>query len=190
MQKHKLRNSLKITLFVNIFLIFSCNEKSKKSVDFAGFNISIPKNWQKIELQGVDSKVSGIITDKRDTLFIDFGQNSNSFNEIPEIRSLERKKEYDSVGFRYPKSMIFSEQPELDQAQAIYLKEYFYYDTIDGKKAKVGIPKAINDGRCLIYISQVDNKGNKLSIYTQNVDEATQKEILISFKSIKFKPSR
>ncbi|UTA66374.1 hypothetical protein [Emticicia sp. 21SJ11W-3] len=92
---------------------------------------------------------------------------------------------YDSLGFKYSKSIVFSETPEIDQEQGLYLKEYFYYETIDGKKAKLGFPKIIGDGRCLLHIHNINYKGYGLSMFAEDVDEDTQKAILEMFKSIR-----
>ncbi len=176
-------------LFVSLYSLIACTKTTISNIDFGSFSALSPSNWRKIDLKGVDSDVYGLVTDKNDTLFIDYGKNSDSFNEVVEVRSLERKAEYDSVKFRYPPSMVFSENAEIDQAQGIYLKEYFFYEEIDGKKAKLGFPKITHNGRCLLHISKADNNGNKLSIYVNNVDEETQKEIYAFFKSITIKPS-
>jgi hypothetical protein len=176
-------------LFVSLLMFTACSKDSLKKVDFGGFSGLVPSNWQKTNLKGIDSNVSIVITDKNDTLVIDYGKFSDQFNEIVEVRSLERKAEFDSVNFHYPENMVFSENAEIDQAQGLYLEEYFFYETIDGKKAKLGFPKLNKNGRCLLHIANADNNGNKLSIYVHNVDERTQKEVYSFFKSITFKPS-
>ena len=189
MQKQRQQNLLRLMLFVSLcFLVESCSMDSCEITDFGFFTASLPASWQKIELKGLDSKVYNIITDKNDTLFIDFGRFSNPFNEVIEVRTLERKSEYDSVKFRYPSSMVFSEDAEMDQAQGLYLKEYFFYENIDGKKAKLGFPKVTKKGRCLLYISKADKSGNKLSIYVNNVDSNIQREVYKLFKSIRITP--
>jgi hypothetical protein len=167
-------------------LFLACSKDRLKKIDFGGFCAIIPSNWQKTNLKGIDSNISAVITDKNDTLVIDYGKFSDQFNEIVEVRSLERKAEYDSVKFRYPKSMVFSENAEIDEAQGLYLKEYFIYENIGGKKAKLGFPKLTKKGRCLLHISNADNNGNKLSIYVNNTDEKTQQEVYSFFKSITF----
>ncbi len=167
----------------------ACTKNETQNIDFGSFSASSPSSWRKIDLKSKDSDVSGLITDKNDTLIVDYGKFSDPFNEIVEVRSLERKAEYDSAKFRYPSNMIFSENSEIDQAQGLYLKEYFFYENIDGKKAKLGFPKIPEKGRCLLHISKADNNGNKLSIYVSNVDATTQQEVYLFFKSITIKPS-
>jgi hypothetical protein len=174
-------------LFVSIHFILSCTKNTPKRTDFGNFTAIVPSDWKKINMKGIDSPVSGLITDKGDTLVFDYGKFSDPFNEIIEVRSLERKTEYDSVKFRYPSNMIFSENADSDQEQGLFLKEYFYYENINGKKAKLGFPKISNEGRCLLHISKADSLGNKLSAYIKNVDRNTQKEIEAIFKSILIK---
>lgn len=187
MQKHKLKNLLKLMVFVSLNSLIGCKKNETQNLDFTKFNASVPLSWRKINLKGaIDSEVTGILTDKNDTIIVEIGKFSDPFNEIVEVRSLKLKAEYDSVKFRYPSSMIFSENPEIDQAQGLYLKEYFFYENIDGKKAKLGFPKLFRNGRCLLHISNFDKLGNSLSIYVNESDSTLQNEMYIFFKSIKF----
>jgi len=187
MQKLRHKNLLKLMLFVSLCSLITCTKNTIKKSDFGHFSALVPSNWQEVNLKSIDSDVLGLVTDKNDTLMIDYGKFSDPFNDVVEVRSLERKAEYDSVKFRYPSSMVFSENAEIDQAQGLYLKEYFYYENIDGKKAKLGFSKIIKKGRCMLHIPNTDNKGNKLSIYVSNVDEATQQKVCEFFKSITIK---
>ena len=187
-QKRKHKNLRQLMLSVSLtFLGCTQNSNSTKSIDFERFTMSVPTSWHKVTLNGVDSIINGVVTNKGDTLFIDFGKSSNPFSEIVQVRSMERKKEYESANFKYPKSMIFSENAEMDEAQGLYLKEYFYYDTISSRKVKLGFPKIIKKGHCIIHFPSVDLTGNKLSMSILNIDSLTQKEIYDCFKSIKFK---
>src|SRR5690554_8038802 len=57
-----------------LILMISCKSKSDfKTIDFDIFEISVPQNWKKIEMKGVDSYVGGIVTEKEDTLTFDIG---------------------------------------------------------------------------------------------------------------------
>ncbi|MFN8348486.1 MAG: hypothetical protein U0X91_26015 [Spirosomataceae bacterium] len=184
--------NLKIGL-INIFvqyLLFSCSSEQLKTVEFEDIQITIPKNWNLKKGEGIDSGIWFITSTNNDTIFIDYGKYADSFEEVIQVRDISRKKEYDSLGIKYPKKMVFSETSAIDEAQGLYLKEYFYYDTISGKKAKLGFPKFAKKGRCLLHIPKIDNQGNKLSIYISNADEPTQKQILNIFKSIRFKSSK
>ena len=175
-------------LFVSLTVLgCTSNSNKTKSIDFGKFTMSVPSNWHHVKLNGIDSIINGVITNKGDTLFIDLGKFPNPFNEIVQVRSMERKREYDSNNFKYPKSMIFSENAQMDEAQGLYLKEYFYYDTVSSRKVKLGFPKMMKKGRCIIHFPSVDEAGNKLSMSILNIDSLTQKEIYDCFKSIKFK---
>lgn len=169
--------------------LYSCDIEKEKIVTFEDIGMKIPANWRLMQGNGIDSGVWHIITNNNDTIFIDYGKYSNPFNEIVEVRSFTRKKQYDSLNFAYPQNMVFSETPEIDEAQGLYLNEFFYYDTICGKKAKFGVPKIPKKGRCLLHISNMDKYGNKLSLYAKNLDEDTQKMVLKSFQSLTIKPS-
>jgi len=141
-----------------------------------------------IKLQGVDSDIQGILTDKGDTLFLDYGPYSWSFDDIQvPVRSLEQKRIFDSANFHYSKHMVFSEVPEIDEAQAIYFKEYFLYDTINGKRAKIMLPKLIGQGLIGIHFSDVGLKGIKLTIYGRDLDTLQQFAVYKLFQSIRFR---
>ncbi|UFH52814.1 hypothetical protein [Spirosoma sp. KNUC1025] len=119
---------------------------------------------------------------------MDYGLYSYSFDdlEVP-VRSLEQKKVFDSAKFRYPSRMVFSKTPEVDEAQAIHLNEYFLYDTINGKRAKIVLPKQIGSGLIGIHFPEVDQKGTRLTIYGHNLDTLQQFATYKLFQSIRFR---
>jgi hypothetical protein len=169
-------------------MISACENYSRtEEVNFDKFSIMVPATWEQIDIKSIDSNVKGFKTDPGDTILIDYGRYANPFNEIIRVRSLDQRKLYDSLGIKYPSDMVFSENVEVEQLQAIYLREYFYYDTIDRKKAKLGFPKKVGEGFSLIHFPYVDNEGNKLSIYGNNLDSLTQIELKKALKTIKFK---
>lgn len=176
----------------SIIIVASCTQKKKqehKGFVLGDLHLKIPISWHEIKFQGIDSDVSGIVTAKNDTIHLDYGWHSNSFeygfDTTVNLYPLGHKKGYDSIGYK-PKNAIYSDNYQWDYAQGLYLREYYFYDTIDNRKAKLGFPKKIGNGYCLIHFPKVDNKGNKLSIYVENVDSTTQKQIYEMFRSIKF----
>ena len=54
-------------------LILSCDKSDNKTIDYGAFEITVPKSWSEYEIKGIDSYVSGLITDKNDTLIFDLG---------------------------------------------------------------------------------------------------------------------
>lgn len=45
------------------------------------------------------------------------------------------------------KDLYSSNTPEIDQAQGTFLKEFYYYDTIENHIAKVKVPKKVEKER-------------------------------------------
>ncbi|WP_133163377.1 hypothetical protein [Siphonobacter curvatus] len=134
----------------------------------------------------MDSAAGNIITSKNDTIRIDYGRYSDPFEEVIPVISLAMARELDSLGIEYVPGAVVSIRPQIDQDQGLYLKEYYYYEDIDDKRAKIGIPKNSGQGRMSIHFYKVDSFGNKLSMSVSNIDSDIQIEILNMFKSIRF----
>ncbi len=175
---------------VLLLLFSSCQTKnvSEQAINLSFLTARAPNTWKVIQLQGIDSDVQGIVTDSGDTLFLDYGLYSDSFDDlVVPVRSFERKKIYDAAKFHYPGRMIFSKTPEIDEAQAIHLSEYFLYDTINGKRAKIVLPKRIGKGITGIHFPEVNQKGTRLTIYGRNLDTLQQFAAYKLFQSIHFR---
>lgn len=172
--------------YVVIFLLFlSCNQKNDtKEIDFKNFSMVLPVTWERITVQGIDSKVDIIVTQNKDSVYFDFGQYSQEFNETNKVFSLEQIRKYDSLKMD-TKDLFFSDTPEIDQFQGTFLKEYYYYDTIDDRIAKIKIPKRVKDGEIGILFKNV--KKEKLTIIGKNLDLDEQEILRKAFGSIKFK---
>ena len=67
--------------FIIAVLTLSCSTADYESLDFSKFKITVPDNWQKYEMKGIDSYVGGIVTDKGDTLVFDLGSYSGDISE-------------------------------------------------------------------------------------------------------------
>lgn len=183
---------LRVNLFVvsMSLLVLSCQTRtiSEQTLDLSYLTAKAPNTWSLIKLQGADSNIQGILTDKGDTLFLDYGPYSWSFDDVQvPVRSLEQKRVFDSTNFHYSKHTVFSKVPEIDEAQAIHLKEYFLYDTINGKRAKIILPKLIGQGRIGIHFSDIEQKGIKLTIYGHDLDTLQQFAVYKLFQSIRFR---
>lgn len=173
---------------ISLMLCISCQSTERlKVVDCHAFKITVPSNWERVELKGIDSYVANLITDGGDTIRIDFGQHSNPFEDVIQVRTLDRKWLLDSLKLDDSSSFVFSETPEIDEAQAIHLREYYLYEMIDSRKAKLGFPKIEGRGLTLVHFLKVDSKGNRLSISGENVDPLRQRQLEEAFRTIKFK---
>jgi hypothetical protein len=112
--------SMKKSILITVSIAcFSCQPKSEfKIIDFDNFKITVPQNWNEIELKGTDSYVGGIVTTENDTLIFDIGAYSLdvSKNDLPLV--------YDKKSYA-----------ELTAKQKRLLKntKHLIVDTISGK---------------------------------------------------------
>lgn len=87
-----------LTIITICILSFSCTKENKidsstrqsqsdnldHEIDYRAFKIKVPEGWEKIELQGIDSYVGGIVTNHQDTITFDLGWYSNRLNDEEE----------------------------------------------------------------------------------------------------------
>ena len=185
-----------LLLLSPISLLCSCSKdrQTSKKLEFPLFQIQVPTGWKVVSLQGIDSYISGILTDQQDTLIVGIDNAANSegyFGESIVVRSLKIKKELDSVGFKYSESMVFSSTPELDEKEAIHLKQYYLYDTISNKVAKVGLPKRIGQGITFVQFKDVGAQKEVVRIYGRDLDTTIQFSLYRAFQTITFvEPSK
>ena len=167
-----------------IFLFAQCSKNLE--LNNPNFKILLPKNWKEIELKGIDSKVYGVLTSKKDTVIFDYGLYSSSFKETIKVFSKKQIQKYDSLKMD-TKDLKWSKLPEIDQNQAVFHNSYYYYDTINGEIGKVKVPKTISKGITGISFRNINNTVNHLTIMGRNLDLKERNELLKSFKTINFK---
>lgn len=71
---------MKNSLYITLIIILACHTKNEElsTLDFSAFKITVPYNWKKLELQGIDSFRGGL-TNGTDTLTFDYGWYSGNF---------------------------------------------------------------------------------------------------------------
>lgn len=173
-------------IFIVLLILCSCKQKKDfKQIDFHEYTIDIPNDWQVVNAIGIDSQTDILITSRGDSIYFDFGKYSKNFNETNKVFNLEQILKYDSLGMDI-KELFYSDTPEVDQMQGTFLQEYYYYDTINGEKAKIKVPKQFKDkgeiGICFHNIGE-----NSLTVLAENLTVEEQMLLLKVFKSIKFK---
>lgn len=175
----------KIVYYFCIIGIISCTETKEKKVFLRGVKMNIYNEWQCVQQESIDSYVYFFITEKSDTILVDIGRYSNSLNEIIGVSSI---KEYDDLKKnKFPvKEMFFSETPNIDENQGVFHKEYYYYEEIDYRKAKIQVPKKVGKGRTSISFNNVINQDYSILITGENLDSITQFRLLKTFYSIQF----
>jgi hypothetical protein len=85
-----------------------------------------------------------------------------------------------------PNEALFSRNPEEDTKEAIFQKNYYLYDTINGIVVKIVQPKKIGDGVTGIYIPALKDS-NSVNIYANNLDSAHHIEALKMFHTIRYR---
>ncbi len=187
---------MRLTLpIIIVLLICSCKSKNYKTIDFEEFVITVPANWNRVEISGMDSYIGGIITDKNDTLSFDYGWYSNDISKdfpmvydnesILELTQLERKL------LPNTKHLIVDDLFHSDVNYKDYLKYNVQIETVDCYTAKLITPRNKGYGGTGIYIdslngSRSDYNKNKLGFYGWYLSDGTQKEFLKALKTIKF----
>lgn len=178
-------NNIKIIAFFLFFGLIGCVENKIKTVDMGNYKIEIPTVWKKISLKGIDSEVQIIITQKGDTIFSDFGGNSEMFNETNKVFSKNQIQKYKGMGMQ-TKDLFWSITPDIDQAQGTFLNEFYMYEFIDNCRAKLRVPKKEGKGITGVSIDSIFKSSNRLTITAKNLDKSEQDILVKSFYSIKF----
>jgi hypothetical protein len=187
---------MKKTLSIMILiLILACQKSEYKTVDFKVFEITVPSNWNKHKIKGIDSYVSGLITNKNDTLIFDLGWYSGDLtrnNEVLVFDKLEyseftekQKKQLHKV-----KHLVVDDFLNAKYNAKDYLKYEYELDSIDCFQAKFIKPKNKGFGASGIYIDSLKGGGpnsnkTRLSFYGNNLSDSTQMEFFKALKSMK-----
>jgi hypothetical protein len=186
---------MKKILLINILILFfSCKPKSDfKKIDFESFEITVPENWNEIELKGIDSYIGGIVTSDNDTLIFDIGAYSpDASNELPLVFDKERYAELTEIQkvlLKNTKHLIVDTiSGDIDYKK--YLKQKSEIVKIDCFNAKIITTINKGFGTTGIYIDSLKGGGQnsnktKFSLYGENLKERTEKEFIKALKTIK-----
>lgn len=167
-----------------LFILFSCKTDRKKTISFDVFEITVPDNWKKIDVKGIDSYVGGIKLNDKDTVFFDYGSSTALIDDVIMIEDIKKYSIMKREGF-YVENFKFSKTPNLDQNQGIFHREYYIYDTINGFIPKIKIPKKIGNGLTAICFDSLNVKRERLYMYAKNLDTLEQFQLVKAFKTIK-----
>ncbi|WP_425077879.1 hypothetical protein [Psychroserpens sp. S379A] len=187
-----MRKTLSILI---LLLILSCDKSDNKTIDYVAFEITVPKSWSEYEINGIDSYVSGLITDKNDTLIFDLGWYSPDLTKNPELLVFE-ESEYaeftteQKEKLKGTKHLVVADYTSADFQAKDYLKYVFEIDSIDCFEAKFIKPRNKGFGASGIYIDSLKGGGpnsnkTRLSFYGNNLSDSTQVEFFKALKSIK-----
>ena len=190
-----MNNMRKLITILILPLTLACQKSEYKTVDFDAFEITVPSNWKKHKIKGIDSYVSGLITDKNDTLIFDLGWYSTDLTKNTEILVYD-EKEYSQLTDRQKerlkgtKHLIVKDYETIKYDARYYLKYKYVIDSIDCFKVKFIKPTNKGFGASGIYIDSLKGDGansnkTRLSFYGNNLSDSTQIEFFKVLKSIK-----
>ena len=158
--------------------VVGCEPRSKaKKIDFLSFSIVVPPDWK------ADTITNSMETASGARINIDFGIYAPKFDESVILVPLSEYKLHDSLT---RESVIFSEDVAIDRIQGTFLKSYYFYDTINDKKAKVMVPKHIGHGSIGISFREIDSQRNHISIFTKDLDTLEHFKFLEMIQTISF----
>src|SRR5690349_18548896 len=131
-------NMLKPQFFILFFgVLISCRQTSlsdNKTLDFGAFTIEVPKSWERLRVQGIDSYVGSIIINSEDTISFDLGPYSNTLTErdpfVWERSSLKYHKGMDTS------QIILVDNIRWEKDMDRYKTQSLVWDTIDGREVK------------------------------------------------------
>ncbi|HLW42426.1 MAG TPA: hypothetical protein VKY82_08680 [Flavobacterium sp.] len=180
-----------------LILMISCKSKSDfKTIDFDIFEISVPQNWKKIEMKGIDSYVGGIVTEKEDTLTFDIGLYSEDAtkNNLPLVFDTKNFAEFSyKEKERLKKTnhlIIDSLSEKIDFSK--YLPQKFEIEKIDCFEAKIIRPTNKGFGTTGIYIDSLEGSKKmfnklKMSFYGEDLSKETEIKFIKALKTIRLK---
>lgn len=189
-----MRKTLSLIILI---LFFSCEKSEYKTVDFDAFEITVPSSWKKHKAKGIDSYVSGLITDKNDTLIFDLGWYSGDLTKNNRVLVFD-KIEYSEFSekqknrLKQMKHLIVDDNLTAEYDAKDYLAYEFTKDSIDCFEAKFITPTNKGFGASGIYIDSLKGGGSnsnktRLSFYGNDLSESTQAEFFKALKNMQLK---
>jgi hypothetical protein len=166
-QKVALSTVLMLTVVIGLYGMSTMRDKTTRSIT-TETEYSIPSNWH----------------------FVDAGSFTVSLppnwklNKLQGIDSYVAEFTGDGVTLNFDYGWYSS--PLVDKDDPSHA---ITYETIDGKKAKIVIPKEIGSGTTGVYFEDVGDGMNRLQISGDNLTSSQQDVVLKIFRTIQFRKS-
>lgn len=165
-----------------LYFVYSCSGR-KKEVNCENFSMKIPINWTFIDGKGIDSQYYYLISHE-DTINLEIGHYNWNFSE--DLIIIDENELYNILKLRDDENRVFlSRDTILDEKQALFHKNYYYYDTINNNVLKFCKPKK-DLGTFGIYCDSIDRNKSKFTLWVENPSESTKNELDEIIKTIKF----
>lgn len=155
-----------------------------KTVVFNSFEMTIPQSWQKISIQGIDSEIGGVVTDRGDTLIYDLGwftfdPQSEDIKHQIDTGYLERwEPEFDG---QVPDSLYVEKKKVLNKYERIEL------GCLIGKLIKPIPSLGKYSGVFIDSMSVMPSGVTSFGFYGESLSNDVQMEFLKAISTISFK---
>lgn len=177
----------KLNYILLLLSLISCNKSEIlisdcKEYRFSNFKMCIPIHWKEIKMITYES--SGIVfLNKGDSIFI---TNDNvEISDNPIIVNTQNEKN-SLLGFSHNElnsdDIKIYKNRDFDLYNAVYKKNYYYYENIHGVEVLLVFPKNKN-GTAGAFFNKYSTK-SKLSIFCNNPSENTVKELKKVFNDV------
>lgn len=176
--------------FILLLLVLLGCEKQKHSLqemDFETFKITVPKEWKKVEAEGIDSYVGKIAIDENDTLKFDYGWYSYGLEE--ELPIIIEKSALDTINLTLmEEEYLIIDSFDNFEIDSI-LKNNVKYEYIDEMKSKIVVPKKSGIGLIGVCFDSVGMYGTgkiRFNLYGINLNPKNEIEVIKAIKTLKF----
>ena len=189
-----MRQTTTILTLISIVTLFSCDKSTsdKKTLDFGNFEIEVPKTWEKVSQQGIDSYVGQIAIDDQDTLEFDLGWYSNDLEDEEPIYKIEDKKIFVlNKKESTPSSRVFEYAGHVDSVDFEELiPTTIEWTTINNRKAKLVKPRNPGHGTTGVYFDSLWTSGSdvdRFQLSGQYLKPENELKVLTAIRTLKFK---
>ncbi|QEL02981.1 MULTISPECIES: hypothetical protein [Olivibacter] len=167
-------------------IVSSCSDT--KTLNFESFSIEVPKTWEPVQAEGIDSYVGQIAIDKQDTLSFDLGFYSNSLEESIVLIPKSSTRYFDKRLLKEPYIHIVAEVDTSKNPDEFYVNNYSQFE-VNGRTAKIVEPKQAGNGITGVYFDSlwaVGNNNVRFQLSGHDLKPENQKAVLEAVKTLKF----
>jgi hypothetical protein len=176
---------LRIAFLISILTISSCTSVKQVGPVY----MHLPKGWEVVPMEGIDSYVGGIFINGKDRIGWDYGEHSNDLVEtFPKISDQRWEKFDDSLGL--PKEGIIYipnlTSQKKDSVLRSLRKQTYKYVSIDGYKIKLVLPLKIETGMTGFYVEGIGQDSLLFELDGTDLDRKTHRQFLKAIYTMKF----
>jgi hypothetical protein len=182
---------MRLRLTIIVLALLSCTDKQRgatKTLDFGEFTIDVPATWQQVKATGIDSYVGLMTLDNGDTVSFDLGWYSNSLEE--EYNFMVQDGDVFLRREITPDSGVYEFYGKVDTVDIEKFKvNNVTWTTIDGKRAKLILPKRTGSGMTGVYFDSLWVAGSGIDRFQMNgtnLHPDNERQLVKAFETLKF----